>query len=88
MDELKDFRNQIDEIDALIAKLLSERFALAAKIAEYKKERGLDILQKDRENEVLNNISGRVDNEEYREYVLKIYKEILEASKDLQRKLM
>ena len=88
---LNDFRNKIDEIDENIVKLLLERFAVVKDIAEYKKERGLDVLQKAREAEVLKKIADKIesieDNGEYKNYILDIYAGIFEASKSLQRKI-
>jgi len=84
--DLNTFRNKIDETDDSIVKLLMERFAVVKEIAEYKKERGLDIFQQARETEIMKKIADKIDNEEYRDYILKIYSEILDASKSLQRK--
>ena len=87
MNELNDLRNNIDEIDDSIVKLLSERFDVVKNIAEYKKERGLEIFQQDREAAVLKRISDKVNNQEYKEYILKIYAVVLETSKSMQYKL-
>ena len=83
--DLKDFRNQIDEIDENIVKLLLERFAVVKNVAEYKKNHGLAVYQQAREAEVLTKISEKIGNREYEEYILKIYGVILETSKSLQR---
>ena len=80
LNDLKDFRKQIDKIDDILVNLLSERFAAVKNIAEYKKARGLEVFQQDREAEVLKNISDKTD-EEYRGYILQIYAEILKMSK-------
>jgi len=87
MEKLSSLREQIDNIDEQIVKLLCERFDAVQNIAEYKKAHGLEILQKARESEVLNKIAGKINNREYQEYILKIYAEILETSKSLQRNL-
>jgi len=81
MNELNDLRNQINEIDDKIAELLLERFAVVKNVAEYKKACGLEILQKNREAEVLKNIAGKTDNIEYKKYILEIYEIILNTSK-------
>jgi len=88
MNDLNDFRNKIDEIDNNIVKLLLERFAVVKEIAKYKKEHGLDVLQKAREAEVLKKIAVQINDEEYTEYILKIYSEIFDASKSLQREII
>ena len=85
MNDLDTFRNKIDEIDDNIVKLLMERFAVVKDIAEYKKERGLDVFQQAREAEILKKISDKINNDEYKNYILKIYAEIFGASKSIQR---
>jgi len=84
MNDLNDLRKKIDKIDDDIIKLLSERFAVVKNIGEYKKERGLDVFDQDRETAILNKISDKINNPEYRGHILKIYAEILNASKSMQ----
>jgi len=83
--DLNAFRNKIDGIDDNIVKLLMERFAVVKDISEYKKEHGLDVFQQAREAEIMKKIADKADNDEYRDYILKIYSEIFNASKSLQR---
>ena len=88
--DLKAFRNQIDEIDENILNLLLERFAAVKNVAEYKKEHGLEVFQKDREAEVLKNIcdkidkSNKKDSRAYKKYMIDIYETILKTSKSSQ----
>ena len=86
--DLQDFRNKIDEIDDNIVKLLLERFAVVKNVAKYKKEHGLEIEQKKREAEVLKKISEKINSQEYTEYILEIYKTVLETSKKSQSKII
>ena len=81
MSELNEFRKKIDEIDNNIIELLLSRFTVVKDVAEYKKERGLEIFQKDREAEILAKIADKTDNE----YILEIYKTILQTSKSSQK---
>lgn len=53
MQELQDYRNQIDEIDTQIITLLSERFEVVKKVWEYKKLHNLPPLQPERWQQVL-----------------------------------
>ena len=84
MNELNKLREQIDKIDSQIVKLLCERFDTVKKVAEYKKAHTIEILQKSRETEILNKITENIDSQEYLEYMLEIYKKVLETSKSLQ----
>ena len=46
-------RKIINEVDAEMAKLFSRRMEAAKMVAEYKKEHGLEVLDKAREDEVV-----------------------------------
>jgi len=92
MSDLNTLRNKIDDIDDNIVKLLLERFAVVKTIAEYKKDHGLEVLQKNREAEILKNISDKIkistteetENQAYTKYILDIYETILKTSKSSQ----
>ena len=90
MDNLDTLRKKIDALDDNIVKLLLERFEVIKDVAEYKKERGLEIFQQAREAEVLKKIADITEksgNQDYKKYILCIYKTILETSKISQSKL-
>ena len=56
--DLTTYRKEIDQIDDQIVRLFQERMDVADKIAAYKKEQGLPILQPAREREKLAEVSG------------------------------
>ena len=47
--ELKDYRAELDALDAELGRLLSRRMELCGEIGDYKKARGLPILDAERE---------------------------------------
>ena len=53
MENLTDYRNKIDEIDKTLISLFEERMETAYKIALFKKNNNLGVLQKGREEEVI-----------------------------------
>ena len=53
MDQLQDARTQINEIDKEMAALFERRMQAARVIAEYKKERGLQIYDAKRERALI-----------------------------------
>ena len=61
--ELKDYRDQIDQIDDEIVRLFQQRMDVAAQIAAYKKEHDLPIMQASREREKLADLSGKTREE-------------------------
>ena len=79
MKDLGELREQIDNIDGQIMRLLRERFGTVREVAEYKRAHGLEVLQESREAEVLGRITG-----EYAEYMREIYAAVLKTSRDLQ----
>ena len=85
MEELKKLRDQIKNFDEEIVKLLEKRFNLSLKIGELKKENNLPILDKDREKELLLINLSKLENKDFSESYLNIFKTILEESKKLQK---
>ena len=69
---LKEYRDEIDKLDEKIVSLLEERLKIASKLKGLKKE----ILDSNRENEILD----RIESKDIRE----IYQEIFEISKKIQ----
>ena len=84
--KLLEYRDKIDAIDGEIVRLLAGRFGIAKEVAEYKKSNNLPIFQANREAEILRRISEQLsgENRRYREYILDLYKIILDKSKIVQ----
>lgn len=57
MDQLKLLRKQIDQIDDDIIALLAKRMSVVKKIGEYKKNNNMTIVNKNREEEKINNLT-------------------------------
>lgn len=58
---LEKLRNQINHLDDEMMQILSQRMKVAEKIAEYKKENNITILQTNRWNEILNRACQRAE---------------------------
>ena len=67
-DSLDKARKEINEIDKEMAELFVRRMEAAKVVAEYKKERGLAILDQVREEQVIRQNSNYVEDEELREF--------------------
>jgi chorismate mutase len=86
VEDLQALRECVDEIDDQILRALSERIAICRKIGEYKKQQGLPILDKNREQEVFSKVRNRA-----REFGLKstqievLYREIVNMCSDIQK---
>ncbi len=53
---LRQKRDQLDDVDRQITKLLEKRFELSTMVIKKKKENGMDVYDADRENDIYNNI--------------------------------
>jgi len=85
--ELKDYRNRIDSIDDQLIKLFAERMDVAGKIAEYKRDNKLPVLDSSRERQKLQEISEKLP-EDLQEYAISLYSLIFELSRSSQHKLL
>ncbi|HMK94177.1 MAG TPA: chorismate mutase [Candidatus Limnocylindrales bacterium] len=59
MDELEKYRKQVDRVDALIMKALSERTRICVAIGEVKKKRGIPVRDISREKEVYKSVKEK-----------------------------
>jgi shikimate dehydrogenase len=80
MNELKDLRKKIEEIDRELQVLLRERMQISSEIGRYKLKQGLPIQNKIREEEIISKICGC-----YRKEIQEIYHSILKVSRDVQK---
>ena len=85
MDKIEYLRKNIDEIDRNIVRLLVLRFKLIRQIGKYKKEKGLGLVDKKREYEILKNAKVFSDLP-YRSFIAGIFKKIVNYSRKLQSK--
>ncbi|WP_300276247.1 chorismate mutase [Peptacetobacter sp.] len=84
MNKLDEYRLEIDEIDEKIVKLFEKRMETVLKVANYKKENNMEILQVDRENIVLDKAINNLNNKEYSDDIKEVFKLIMKLSKNKQ----
>jgi len=85
--ELKDYRARLDEIDSGILSLFAERMDIAGKIAAWKKENHMPVLDLRREKEKLRALEGQ-SPEHLREYTALLFSTIMELSRSRQNRLL
>lgn len=61
--DISELRKQIDAIDSQIVTLYRQRMETAGRIGEYKKEKGLPVLDSERERELLNKVGDQAGPE-------------------------
>ena len=77
-------RQEIDQIDDQIVKLLEERMHLVEGVVAYKKASGKPILDTKREEVIFEKVKNRVEDKRYQETILATFSEILKRSRDYQ----
>jgi len=84
--DLKNYRESIDVIDDKITALFTERMAIAAEIAEYKKNNGLAVRDPEREREKISAIVQKA-TPGMRNYMRSLFSMIFELSRAYQHKI-
>ena len=82
---IEQLREQIDNLDNEIIRLLDARFDCSKAIGEEKKKIEKAVLDSKREEAILNKVDN-LSQEEHREYIKEIYKKIMEQSRLYQGK--
>ena len=83
--DLGEIRNRIDHIDRKLVELIEERLEIVKEVALYKKENGMKIFDRKREEEVINKNLSNVKSEELKHYIESILKDIMDSSKEYQK---
>lgn len=84
--DLDIIRQEIDQIDDKIVKLLEERMYLVEGVVAYKKASGKAILDTKREEAIFEKVRNRVSNKKYEETIVETFSDILKRSRDYQDK--
>ena len=84
--DLNIIRQEIDQIDDQIVKLLEERMHLVEGVVAYKKASGKAILDTKREEAIFEKVRSRVSNKKYEETIVETFSDILKRSRDYQDK--
>ena len=88
MDELQKSRQTIEEIDKEMARLFEKRMDAAARIAEYKKEKGLSVKDSTREDALIEKNLGYIENPEHEGYYVNFMRNTINISRRFQEKLL
>ena len=83
--DLGEIRKRIDQIDRKLIELIEERLEIVREVALYKKENGMKIFDRKREEEVVNKNLSNVKSEELKHYIEGILKDIMDSSKEYQK---
>lgn len=81
MSNLDDYRAEIDDIDKELTALFEKRMNVVLKVAEYKKENNLPVLQSSREGQVLDKAVNNLKNKDYTKEIKDFFSSIMNISK-------
>ena len=87
MDELQRLRGEIDAIDRELVELFRRRMAVTRQVGEYKRAKGVPVLDQERERQLLQN-KGELAGEELRPAVITLFQTVMALSRRQQRDLM
>ena len=88
MAELKEFRDKIDEVDDKMVMLFEERMEIVHKIADYKEQNGIAILDISREREVIERGIDKLKNKDLADLSQKFFAHLMDLSKEEQENIM
>lgn len=88
MNELENLRKKIDEIDKAMIALFEERMTVVCDIAKYKIKNNIPVLNKSREDMVMENILRNLNNKNYSDSATAFINEVMIISKSEQEKII
>jgi chorismate mutase / prephenate dehydratase len=88
MEDLNQLRNQIDEIDEKMVLLFEERMEAVMKIAAYKNQNGIPILNETREKEVIKKNTLRLRNKTFEHSLERFLVYMMSLSREEQSKIV
>lgn len=88
MEDLKQLRDRIDEIDEKLVTLFEERMETVLKVADYKKKNNIPILNMNREKEVIAKNKLRLKNNDFEDSLESFFIHLMNLSKEEQKKII
>lgn len=85
--DLNELRNKIDGIDKELVKLFKERMETAAEVGRFKQENGVPVFNRQREREIINNVTASVPDE-LQSYTKTLYQTLFELSRSYQKRII
>ena len=85
--KLEEARKIINEVDSRMAQLFVKRMRAAEMVYEYKKEHGLPILDKKREEQVILSNSALIEDENLRSYYIDFITNVMRISRQYQHSM-
>ena len=84
MKDIEELRKEIDDIDSKLLELFEHRMETALRIAEYKKENNIEVLNVSREEQIISNAKEKLSNKNLKADLEKFLKCIMKISREAQ----
>lgn len=84
MSTLEELREQMDEVDDQIAKLYRERMHLCDEIGAYKVRSGVKVLDRQREREKLQHVTGQMEDAFCKKGIRELFEQLMSMGRKLQ----
>lgn len=88
MTDLKDLRDEIDQIDRQMVELFEKRMEICGQVAEYKINTGKKVFDQEREQSKLDTLKGLAHSSFNRHGVSELFQQIMAMSRKLQYQLL
>lgn len=88
MKDLQESRNALDAVDREIVRLFEERMTIARDVAAYKIEKGMPVLDRSREEQVLDSRCAMLQDAYWAPSVRALYEQIMALSRQEQQRLI
>lgn len=88
MKDLQETRRALDAVDREIVRLFEERMTIARDVAAYKIEKGMPVLDRSREEQVLDSRCAMLTDAYWADSVRALYEQIMALSRQEQQKLV
>ncbi|WP_396425834.1 chorismate mutase [Lactococcus cremoris] len=85
MNKLEELRNNIDQVDQEIVRILEKRMTIVQEISQEKQKQEITILDASREQAVLDLARKNTENTAYQETIINTYKDIMKNSRLYQK---
>ena len=85
METLDDYRKKIDNIDKQLIGLFERRMDIVLKVAEFKRQNNLPVLQKSREEQVVGQVVSYLENPDYRHAAADFIRQVMRISRECQK---
>lgn len=88
MKDLSSLREQINEIDEALVKLFLQRMEIVTGVAEYKKRNSMEVLDRSREDQIINKHLQNINDENQRVQLKEFLESLMYISRKAQKKIL